>query len=256
MSNQLKGKVALITGANSGIGRAAALLFTREGAKVIVGARNAEQGEAVAREAREGAGEGGDATFLRIDVAETGAMQRAVEETVALFGGLHIAFNNAGINGPTGTNLTEQTEEAFDEVINVNLKAVFMAMKAQIPAIKASGGGAIVNTSSVGGVIGNYGLSPYIASKHGVIGLTRAAALEYAQEGVRVNAITPGATETPMLSTWMEQPGVRDMIEESSPMGRLGTPEEVANAALWLASDASSFVTGAVIAVDGAYTTK
>ncbi len=255
MRGQLAGKVALISGANIGIGRCAALLFAREGAKVLVCARNAAEAEAVAAEARElGREAGGDASFFPLDVRDRIALQNAVDAAVNRYGGLHVAFNNAGVSGRLHVPLVEQDEADFDHVIEVNLRAVFVAMKVQLPAIIASGGGSIINNSSVGGIVGRPGMSPVIASKHGVIGLTRAAALEYASQGVRVNAICPSATETRIMLQWLEDPAIRARFESSNPMGRLAKPEEQAQAALWLASDASSFVTGAVIPVDGGVT--
>ena len=245
MRGQLAGKVALISGANIGIGRCAALLFAREGAKVLVCARNAAEAEAVAAEARElGREAGGDASFFPLDVRDRIALQNAVDAAVNRYGGLHVAFNNAGVSGRLHVPLVEQDEADFDHVIEVNLRAVFVAMKVQLPAIIASGGG----------IVGRPGMSPVIASKHGVIGLTRAAALEYASQGVRVNAICPSATETRIMLQWLEDPAIRARFESSNPMGRLAKPEEQAQAALWLASDASSFVTGAVIPVDGGVT--
>jgi NAD(P)-dependent dehydrogenase (short-subunit alcohol dehydrogenase family) len=257
MSGQLLGKIAMVTGANKGIGRAAALLFAREGATVIVCARNSEEGENVAAQARAlGRDHGGDAQFLKLDITEAGVWPKAINAIVTTHKGLHVAFNNAAILGDSNVDLVDQTEESFDEVIAVNLKSVFLAMRAQIPAMITSGGGSIINTASVGGIVGNYGVSPYVGAKHGVVGLTRAAALEYVKQGIRVNAIAPGGTDTQMLNSWMEQPGVREHVEAAIPIERLARPEEIANAALWLASDAASYVTGVVLPVDAGHTAR
>jgi NAD(P)-dependent dehydrogenase (short-subunit alcohol dehydrogenase family) len=257
MPGQLAGKVAIVTGANVGIGRAAAILFAREGATVIIGVRRVEEGEAVAEEAtRAGAANGGTCRCVRLDVAEPGIWQKTIDAIMREHGALHVAFNNAGILIGTDTNLADQTEEDFDRTIDVNLKAVFMAMKAQIPAMIASGGGSIINTSSVGGVVGNYGVSPYVAAKHGVVGLTRAAALEYVLQGIRVNAIAPGGTDTRMLNEWIANPDVRQHVEAAIPIERLARPEEIAAGALWLASDAASYVTGTVLPIDGGHTAR
>lgn len=254
---QLAGKIALVTGANRGIGRATALTFAREGATVIVAARDAASGEAVVAEAMlAGRESGGSAMFVALDVAAPDRWPDVMARILDRNGRLDIAMNNAGISGDTNINLADQSDENFDKVIDVNLKGTFLAMRAQIAPMVAAGGGSIINMSSIGGLVGSFGLSPYIASKHAIIGLTRAAAIEYARQGLRVNAIAAGGTATKIMLDWLDMPGVRDVFENAVPFGRLGLPEEIANAALWLASDAASFVSGAVVPVDGGYTAQ
>lgn len=244
----LNGKVALITGGGSGIGRASALRLAREGARVVVADVN-EAGGAETVAQVEAAG--GGAIFTRCDVADSAQVKAMVSAAVDAFGGLDIAVNNAGVGGVMGpVNALE--ESAWDSVIDINLKGVWLCMKYEIPAMLKRGGGAIVNISSLAGLVGFRYNAAYAASKHGVIGLTKSVALEYARNGIRVNAICPGFTETPMVTDMIDEvPSMKEGTLRSSPMRRLGTVEEIAEAVYYLASDASSFVNGHALALDG-----
>ena len=248
-------KVALITGGAAGIGRAAALLFAKEGARVMVTdveADGAGQTAAMIREA------GGDASFLKTDVGEpdqVGAMVKAVIDT---YGRLDCAVNNAGIEGSIA-NLAECSLDNFDRIIRTNLRGTFLCMKYELPEMMRQGCGAIVNCASVAGLIGFAGISAYTASKHGIIGLTRNAALEYGKAGIRVNSVCPGGIETRMLDSLAGQLGSDDAGELLAPMhpiGRIGQPVEVAELMLWLCSDRASFVNGAAMTVDGGFTAQ
>jgi len=249
-TQRLRGKVAIITGASRGIGSATARLFAREGAAVVLASRNTEELSWLASDI---AGEGGTALAVATNVADADAMEALVARTLVTYGQLDIAVNNAGValgNKP----LTEVSEEQFDQTIAVNLKGVFLALKYEIPAMLASNGGAIVNMSSTVGLVGSgAGIAPYIASKHGVVGLTKAAALEYAPWHIRFNAIAPGTTATSVNEHWIGNPAIKERITAAIPMGRIGEAQDVAEAALWLCSDASSYVTGVVVPVDGGY---
>jgi NAD(P)-dependent dehydrogenase (short-subunit alcohol dehydrogenase family) len=249
MSGSLEGKVALVTGASSGIGRSAALAFAREGARVVAADVDVEGGEETV--GKIGAA-GGEAVFVRTDVSKAAEVEAMVERAVETYGCLDCALNNAGIEGQMGTNTADYPEEGFDRVIAINLKGVWMCMRYEIPRMLDQGGGAIVNTASVAGLVGFEGISPYVASKHGVVGLTRTAALEYATQGIRVNAVCPGVIWTPMVAraTGDSEEG-RAQFAALEPVGRMGTPEEVAEAVVWLCSDAASFVTGVPMPVDG-----
>ena len=240
------GKVALVTGAGGGIGRATAIGFAREGAKVVVSDVSAAGGQATV-EAIEAAG--GTAIFVKADVSLDRDVQTLVATTVSRFGRLDCAFNNAGINELAKS---EWDEAVFDRSIAINLKGVMLCMKYEIEQMLKNGGGTIVNTSSINGLVGNAAQPAYTAGKHGVIGLTRTAALRYARQGIRVNAVCPGAIQTAMLDQAMAaSPQAKQYIEAMTPLGRIGQPEEVAEAVLWLCSDRSSFVTGQPLAVDG-----
>jgi NAD(P)-dependent dehydrogenase (short-subunit alcohol dehydrogenase family) len=247
---RLSGKVAIITGASRGIGAETARLFVREGAAVVLAARNVDE---ITRLAAEIAAGGGNALAVATNVADADAVAALVSQTVAQFGRLDIAVNNAGValgNKP----LAEVSEEQFDQTIAVNLKGVFLAMKYEIPAMLASEGGAIVNMSSTVGLVGSgAGIAPYSASKHGVVGLTSAAALEYARQGIRVNAIAPGTIATPVNEHWLGNLQIRERIIAGIPMGRIGEQRDVAETALWLCSDAAAYLTGVVVPVDGGY---
>ncbi len=245
-------KVAFITGAGSGIGREAALGFAREGAKVVVSDVDETAGsETVA--AIEAAG--GTAMFVRANVAEAAEVEAAIAATVEAYGGLHIVVNNAGIGGEAGPT-GEYSLEGWHKVIDINLNGVFYGMRYGIPAILASGGGAIVNVSSILGLVGWATAPAYVAAKHGVSGLTKAAATEYAQQGIRVNSVHPGFIETPLLTKAGITPGTDGyaFIASKHAMNRLGTADEVAHLIVWLASDEASFVTGSNMTVDGGYT--
>ena len=250
MTKQLEGKVALITGASQGIGVATARLFAQAGAAVVLASRNEEE---LAHNVEEIKVNGGEALAVKTDVADAASVASLVKRTVAAYGRLDVAVNNAGISGGN-MPLVEVSEELFDRVIATNLKGVFLGMKYEIPAILASGGGAIVNLSSTVGLVGTgAGIAPYVASKHGVVGLTKAAALEYARQHIRVNAVAPGTTLTPVNERWVADEQTRQRITGGIPLGRVADPSEIAETILWLCSDAASYVTGVTLPVDGGY---
>jgi NAD(P)-dependent dehydrogenase (short-subunit alcohol dehydrogenase family) len=244
----LLGKVALITGGTSGIGRDTAVLFARHGAKVVItGRREAEGNETLAlvRAA------GGQGLFLKSDVSKASDVQSLVQKTIETYGHLDAAFNNAGVEGQW-VPLVDQTEENWDYVHNINLKGLWLSLKYEIQQmLKQGGGGAIVNMSSVAGVKGYPGAGVYVASKHGVLGLTKVAALEYAAAGIRINAVCPAVIETPMTDRAFADPEASKRALAQHPLGRFGKPVEVAEAVLWLCSAKSSFTTGQYIAIDG-----
>lgn len=245
--------VTIVTGGASGIGRAAATRFAREGSNVVVADLD-EDGGAETVELIEDSG--GEATFVETDISDPDDVQAMVDAAVETYGGLDHAFNNAGIEGENAPS-SDQPLDNWDQVINVNLKGVFLSLRAEIPAMLEDGGGAIVNTSSVAGVVGYPGLAPYVASKHGVIGLTKTAAVEYSRDGVRVNAICPGVIDTPMIARADEATGGgTQQIIAATPIGRLGEPEEIGDAAVWLCSDEASFVTGEAFVADGGLTSQ
>ena len=251
MEKQFEGKVAIITGGSFGIGRATAMLFAQHGAKVAV-VDWVEDKETV----NSITAAGGEAIFIKCDVSGETDVQAMVEKTVSTFGRLDFAFNNAGIEGESAPT-HEATIENFDKVIGINLKGVWLCMKYEIPHMLQQGKGTIVNCSSIAGVIGFPGIPHYTASKHGVIGLTKTAALEYAQAGIRVNAVCPGVIQTPMIDRFIEKNNTtREAMASQEPIGRFGDPKEIAEAALWLCSDASSFTTGHALVVDGGWVAK
>lgn len=245
---RLKGKVAIITGASSGIGKASAILFAQEGASVTLAARGADAGEAVAEQIRTS---GGKAIFVRTDVSKPEDCANLVQKTIAAFGRLDIGFNNAGIE-QVEKKICDLSIEEFDNTIAINLRGVFLCMKYQIPEMLKAGGGSIINTSSLAAIVTRPGMSAYGPSKTGVLSLTKFAAIEYAENNIRVNAILPGAIRTEMLERWLEMPGVEEQILSAQPMGRIGEPIDIANAAVFLASNESSYVSGQSIIVDGA----
>jgi len=242
-------KVVLVTGAASGIGRAAARALAREGAHVMLSDRDAAEGKRTAAEIRS---EGGEAFFREADVTDEAQVEALVQESLRSFGRLDAALNNAGITGALGP-VQEVSLEDWRRTLETNLTGIFLCMKHELRVMQKAGRGSIVNTSSGAGVLATPGLSAYASSKDGVLGLTKTAALENARTGVRVNAILPGSIDTPMLRSAMAlDPSVEQMIRASQPGGRLGTAEEVAEAVVWLCSDRSGFVSGASLAVDGA----
>jgi NAD(P)-dependent dehydrogenase (short-subunit alcohol dehydrogenase family) len=245
------GKVAFVTGAGSGIGRATATAFAAEGADIaladIDSAGNEETAHIVAEH-------GGRVLAVECDVTSSSDVKTAVERTVQELGRLDVAFNNAGIEQPP-TTLVDTTEDDWSRLLDIDLRSAFLCMKYEIPAMLEHGGGSIVNTSSGAGVIGIRGQAAYVAAKHGLIGLTKSAALEYAAQGVRVNAICPGIIETPMMHRFSGgTPEGRARVIDQEPVGRMGSPEEIASAVLWLSSDLGAFATGHAMVIDGGQT--
>jgi NAD(P)-dependent dehydrogenase (short-subunit alcohol dehydrogenase family) len=250
-AGRFAGKVALVTGAASGIGRASALGFARDGAKVVIADVDTAGGEQTVALISE---QGGEAVFVRTDVANSADVQAMVQAAVDTYGRLDYAHNNAGVVG-AGASIADMPEEVWQRGIGVMLTGVFLCMKYEIPHIVAQGpGGAIVNTSSGAGLIGFPGMGDYVASKHGVIGLTRTAALELATTGVRVNAICPGTARSRMVNDWMgDDPALEKQVVDLHPIGRIAEAEEIAAAVLWLCSPESSFVLGHSLVIDGGY---
>jgi NAD(P)-dependent dehydrogenase (short-subunit alcohol dehydrogenase family) len=250
MAGRVDGKVALITGGGSGIGRATALLFGREGAKVVVADYNTEGGDRTVKTINEA---GGAALFHAADVSNPQNVEALMQKVVESYGRLDCAFNNAGIEGEFATT-PKCSMENWQRVISINLTGVFLCMKYEIEQMLKNGGGAIVNTASAAGLVGLAGSSAYVAAKHGVAGLTKTAALEFARKGIRVNAVCPGFIRTPMVERGLDKGMVsEDQIIAAEPMHRMGKPEEIAEAVLWLCSEASSFVTGLPMPIDGGY---
>jgi NAD(P)-dependent dehydrogenase (short-subunit alcohol dehydrogenase family) len=245
----MQGKVALVTGGGSGIGRAASIGFARAGARVVIGDIVAEGGNRTVELIKD---TGGEALFLPTDVTAAQQVERLVKAAVDTFGGLDFAYNNAGIEGAQ-KGLVDCTEEEWQRVIAINLTGVWLSMKYEIPAMLRRGGGSIVNTSSVMGLVGGASIPAYIAAKHGVAGLTREAALEFAKSKIRVNAVCPGAIRTPMVERIIAQGASEKYLTATQAMPRLGRPEEIAAAVVWLCSDAASFVTGVAMPVDGGW---
>jgi NAD(P)-dependent dehydrogenase (short-subunit alcohol dehydrogenase family) len=253
MAGRVDGKTALVTGGGSGIGRATAVTFAREGAKVVVADVIVEGGEETVRMIQAA---GGEAVFVKTDVSKGTEVEALIKKTVETYGRLDCAFNNAGIEGQMAPT-AESTQENWDRVIAINLTGVWLCMKYEIPQMLKLGAGAIVNTASVAGLVGGARASAYVASKHGVNGLTKTAALEYAKQGIRVNAVCPGGIRTPMAKRiFQAQPQFGEAFAALQPVGRMGKPEEIAEAVVWLCSDAASFVTGLPMAVDGGMTAQ
>lgn len=250
----VEGKIALVTGAAAGIGRATALKFASEGARVVVSDLDRTGGEETAHLITSS---GGEAVFIKADVSKSADVDALFANSLSTFGRLDCACNNAGIEGHV-VPLADQSEADFDRVLAVNAKGVFLCMRAEIPLMLEGGGGTIVNLSSVAGLIGFPGLSPYVASKHAVNGLTKNAALEYGKSGIRVNSVCPGGIDTRMLDSLAEQASggtltTSQMMDPLHPIGRIGTCDEVAELIVWLCSSRSGFVTGAIVPVDGGF---
>ncbi len=243
------GKSVLITGAATGIGRATALAFARQGASVAIGDVDARAEDAV----REIVQAGGQAFYQRTDVRQAADVAALVDATVARFGGLNCAFNNAGILPPT-LPLAEMADDTFDDILAVDLLGVFLCMKYQIRQMLKAGGGAIVNTASIAGLVADPGMAPYVAAKHGVIGLSKAGALDYARHNIRINAIAPGFVQSPMTQRWIDDPEFMKVLMANSPVGRYAKPEEISGIVLFLCSDLASFATGQTFIIDGAQT--
>jgi NAD(P)-dependent dehydrogenase (short-subunit alcohol dehydrogenase family) len=250
---EFEGKAVLVTGGGSGIGRATALAFARQGAQVVIGNRSVQRGEETVAMIRKA---GGTASFKRTDVLVAAEIESLIDHAVKTYGGLDLAFNNAGVEG-TVAPIVQQTEADYDAVMDVNVKGVWLSMKYEIPRMLERGGGAIVNCSSVAGLIGFPNMAPYFASKHAVIGLTKVAALEYSAKGIRINAVNPAVIETEMVDRIAEGFSMKkDELVPMHPIGRLGRVEEIAEAVLWLCSPKSSFVTGHSLVVDGGFTAQ
>jgi NAD(P)-dependent dehydrogenase (short-subunit alcohol dehydrogenase family) len=247
----LENKSAVVTGGGSGIGRAVAVLYAKEGARVVVSDINEEGGQETVSLIK---AEGGKAIFVKADVSKPDDNRLLTEEAVRHYGGLDISCNNAGIGGPLAAT-GEYPVEGWDKVISINLSGVFYGMRYQIPAMLKSGGGTIVNMTSILGTVGIRNSAAYVAAKHGIVGLTKSAALEYAGRNIRVNSVGPGFIKTPLITDTLS-PVVLDGITALHPIGRLGTPEEVAELVLWLSSSRSSFVTGSYYVIDGGYTAQ
>ena len=244
------GKSVLITGGATGIGRAAALAFAGQGAMVGIGDVDdrAEETVGLINQA------GGQAFFRRTDVRSADQVEQLVQAMVSAYGRLDCAFNNAGVLPPTAP-LAEVPDEAFDEIMSVDLRGVFFCMKHEIRQMLKQGGGAIVNTASIAGVVADPGMSAYVAAKHGVIGLTKAGAIDYARSNIRINALAPGFVQTPMTQRWIDDPEFLKVLIANSPVGRAAKPEEITGMVLYLCSDLASFATGQAFIVDGAQTT-
>lgn len=251
MEKIFKDKVAIVTGGAFGIGKATAIEFAKRGANVVVADWIEDQSTV-----NEIASLGGNSIFVRCDVSKNDHIKAMLDQTMKKFGRLDFAINNAGIEG-TNAITHECTEENWDKTININLRGVFLCMKSEIPFMLKQGKGAIVNVASIAGLIGFAGLPAYVVSKHGVVGLTKTAALEYAKQGIRINAVCPGVIKTDMVDRVTgKNKVVEKQYEDMEPVGRMGKPEEVAEAIIWLCSDASSFVTGHALNVDGGWLAK
>jgi NAD(P)-dependent dehydrogenase (short-subunit alcohol dehydrogenase family) len=249
MADGYEDATALVTGAASGIGRATAERFAEAGANVVAADLDREGAEATAAALRDA---GGEAHALTVDVTDSAQVEAMVAETVDRYGSLDVAFNNAGIEEGTG-DTAELAEDTWDRVVGTNLKGVWLCLKHELPVMVEHGGGAIVNTASIAG-FASVGSAPYVASKHGVVGLTRTAATEYADEGVRVNAVCPGFVDTPLLDRAREEsPEELELAVEAQPLGRMGEPGEIADTVRWLLSEEASFVTGNAYPVDGGF---
>jgi NAD(P)-dependent dehydrogenase (short-subunit alcohol dehydrogenase family) len=250
MTTELQGKVGIVTGGTSGIGRDAAVLFAKAGAKVVVAGRREAEGNETVEMVRAA---GGDGLFVKTDVSRAADVHALVQTTVQKFGRLDVAFNNAGIEG-NWASIAEQSEEDWDQTIDINLKGTWLCLKYEIQQmLKQGGGGAIVNMASIAGLIGSSGAATYCASKHGVMGLTKSAALENARSGIRINVVCPAVIETPMGDRLWGEPEINKFIRGLHPIGRLGMPMEIAEAVVWMCSDRASFMTGQSLVLDGGF---
>ncbi len=252
MSKTFIGKVAVITGGTSGIGRASAIAFAKEGVKVVVAGRREAEGAATV-ELIENVG--GMATFVRCDVTKESEIEALIARTVETYGRLDFAFNNAGVEEPPCL-VTERKEEDIRRILDTNVLSVILSLKHEIPAILNSGGGAIVNNSSVAGLVGMRGVVTYTASKHAVLGITKSVALDYARKGVRVNAVCPGGVDSEMLDRLTPTPELKALFASMHPVGRIGTAAEVASAVVYLCSPAASFITGQAFPIDGGFSAQ
>ena len=250
MTRELEGRVGLVTGGTSGIGRATAILFAQAGAKVVVAGRRETEGAETIELVRAA---GGEALFVKTDVSKAAEVETLIQKAVEKFGRLDVAFNNAGVEGVWGP-IVRQSEEDWDRTIDINLKGVWLCLKYEIrQMLKQASSGAIVNMASITGLVGAVGAAAYSASKHGVIGLTQTAALENAKSGIRINAICPGFTETAMADRVLRVPSVQKYVLSCHPIGRLGRPTEIAEAVVWMCSDRASFMTGQSLVLDGGF---
>jgi NAD(P)-dependent dehydrogenase (short-subunit alcohol dehydrogenase family) len=252
MKTRFDGKCVIVTGAASGIGRATALAFAAEGARLVLSDVDETNGRATASAAQK---LGAQAEFIRVDVTRATDCAAMVERAVSRFGRLDVAFNNAGINIGAAP-IAEVDESDWQRILGINLTGVFLCMKYEIAAMKRTGGGAIINTASVGGLIGTAGVTAYCATKHGVVGLTRSAALDHIRDGIRINAVCPGGTRTAMLEEWFKDPEVERAALAGTPIGRMADPTEIARAVLFLASEEASFMVGHPLVADGGLTAQ
>ena len=248
MNRRFEQRVVLVTGAAGGIGLASAQAFSREGAHVVLADRDKERVSAAAQSISD---EGGSAASVYVDVTDFESCESMVRFAAERFGGLHIAFNNAGIPSALGGEFEDTPLEEWRQLMDTNASGAFYSMRAEVPLMKKSGGTAIVNTASIQSLVASAGMPAYIASKHALAGLTKAASLDLIQHGIRVNAVCPGFVETPMLAPVIEDPKVRSFLESKTPIGRIGQPDEIAKAVLFLASVEASYIVGSLLSVDG-----